>query len=493
MNINASIVEQQVAGIVERHPEWFAAEDENARKSAAFVLLCMSTGLGLPQDECVELLVHGGNDAGVDGLHTGEVLDAGFVVTIYHGRYRVADLEGTTDFPESGVRRAMKTAESLFDPNRDVTRSARLAPRIEEIRSLIRDGYVPTVRVVLCNNGARWKTPADRWVAQAEREWGDHIEFVHLNHDSVVRSLQRRQQIDAVLVLSGGIVVEDLNFKRVLVGRVSVHELHRLFEQHGDRLIEHNIRRHVGYASRVSTDIRAAIVDTAASADFYFYNSGVTFSCDRFDYNALQKTDYRIQLKNVRVIDGGQTCRVIQQTLSDDGSRAPDAHVLIRIYQLPDGSSDAVRSIVRATNNQSLVDLRNVHPNDEWQRMLALGMERLGHVYRLHRGEGTRVVQEVNSAEVAEAVLAVWRERPHQAKFHRREHFGRLYELIFRHLKCSAGTNRDVDLSGRRASAQGGTGRIAGPPVLRVPLLGDDDRPRATARPVPDRRGRLAR
>ena len=50
--------------------------------------------------------------------------------------------------------------------------------------------------------------------------------------------------------------------------------------------------------------------------------------------------------KTSRVIDGGQTCRVIQQTLSDDGSRAPDAHVLIRIYQLPDGSSDAVRSIV---------------------------------------------------------------------------------------------------------------------------------------------------
>ena len=137
------------------------------------------------------------------------------------------------------------------------------------------------------------------------------------------------------------------------------------------------------------------------------------------------------------MIDGGQTCRVIQQTLSDDGSRAPDAHVLIRIYQLPDASSDLVRSITRATNNQSLVDLRDLHPNDEWQRMLALGMERLGRVYRLHREEATGVVEEVTSAEVAEAVLAVWRERPDQAKFHRREHFGRLYELILRHLNAA--------------------------------------------------------
>ena len=38
---------------------------------------------------------------------------------------------------------------------------------------------------------------------------------------------------------------------------------------------------------------------------------------------------------------------------------------------------------------------------------------------------------------VAEAVLAVWRERPHQAKFRRREHFGKLYDTIFRNLNAA--------------------------------------------------------
>ena len=39
--------------------------------------------------------------------------------------------------------------------------------------------------------------------------------------------------------------------------------------------------------------------------------------------------------------------------------------------------------------------------------------------------------EELTSAVVAEAVLAVWRHRPHQARFRSREHFGALYKTIF--------------------------------------------------------------
>ncbi|MGK5094257.1 abortive phage resistance protein, partial [Deltaproteobacteria bacterium TL4] len=38
---------------------------------------------------------------------------------------------------------------------------------------------------------------------------------------------------------------------------------------------------------------------------------------------------------------------------------------------------------------------------------------------------------------VAESVLAVWRKKPHQAKFRRREHFGKLYDDIFKNLNAA--------------------------------------------------------
>ena len=126
---------------MEAHPEWFPWGDENMRKSAAFVLLCMSTALELPLEECEEMLTEGGNDAGVDGLHIGNIEEGDFFVTLFQGKYKVKDLSGDANFPENGVRAALQTVQVLFDPHREVELNKRIAPFIEEIRSLIRDGY----------------------------------------------------------------------------------------------------------------------------------------------------------------------------------------------------------------------------------------------------------------------------------------------------------------------------------------------------------------
>jgi len=42
MNINASIIDQRVTGIVEDHPEWLPeGSDLDKKKAVAFVLLCL--------------------------------------------------------------------------------------------------------------------------------------------------------------------------------------------------------------------------------------------------------------------------------------------------------------------------------------------------------------------------------------------------------------------------------------------------------------------
>ena len=116
----------------------------------------MSSALDLPLEECVELLTEGGNDAGVDGLHIGEIEDNEFYVTLFQGKYSVKNLEGQSSFPENSVQKVVDTVGVLFDPYRAVVLNERIEPLVQEVRSLIRDGYIPTVRVVLCNNGARW-------------------------------------------------------------------------------------------------------------------------------------------------------------------------------------------------------------------------------------------------------------------------------------------------------------------------------------------------
>lgn len=444
MNINASIIDQRVTGIINDYHDWLPkGNDINKKKSAAFVLLCMSTCLEMTLEDAAELVTEGGNDAGVDGLHVGEVEDGEFLVTIFQGKYKVMDLEGEANFPENGVQKAVDTVQVLFDPYRKVTLNEKIAPKIEEVRSLIRDAYIPNVRVILCNNGASWTGQAENWIDEAKKDYGDKVDFVHFNHDSIVNILQRSKKVDTTLTLNGQAIVEDMNYMRVLVGRVSVQEIHRLFNDHGDKLLERNIRRYLGlHTNRVNTAIHETLCDPQRSDKFYFYNNGITVVCDKFDYNAFQKTDYKVQLKNMQVINGGQTCKTIQETLNNNGQQrifpiGESAYVMIRIYQLAETHKDFVQDITYATNSQNPVDLRDLRSNDEIQKQLEIGITDLGYTYKRQREEGGSGSSIITSSIVAESVLAIWRERPHQAKFRRKEHFGKLYEDIFKDLNAA--------------------------------------------------------
>ena len=442
MNINASIIDQRVLGIVEDHSEWLPkGNDINKKKSAAFVLLCMSTCLEMTLEESAELLTDGGNDAGVDGLHVGEVEDGEFLVTVFQGKYK-EDLRGVANFRENDVQKAVNTIHVLFDPYRKVTLNEKIEPKIEDIRSLIRDAYIPNVRVILCNNGARWTDQADMWITEAKKDYGDKVEFVHFNHDSLVSILQRSKKVDTTLMLSGEALVEDMNYMRVLVGRVSVQEIQRLFNENGDKLLERNIRRYLGlHTNRVNTAIHATLCDREKSDKFYFYNNGITVVCDKFDYNAFQQSDYQVQLKNMQVINGGQTCKTIQETLNGSlpNMVGESAYLLIRVYQLADTRKDLVQDITYATNSQNPVDLRDLRSNDEIQKQLELGISelKLDYTYKRQREEGGGGSSVITSSIVAEAVLAIWRERPHHAKFRRKEHFGKLYKDIFTNLNAA--------------------------------------------------------
>ena len=111
-------------------------------------------------------------------------------------------------------------------------------------------------------------------------------------------------------------------------------------------------------------------------------------------------------------------------------ARTSRAYVLFRLYQLPSDNEDLVRQITYATNSQNPVELRDLKANDERQKRLETDIGQLGYVYRSKRTDSGGK-NDITSGVAAEALLAVWRHAPHQAKFFTREHFGKLYETIF--------------------------------------------------------------
>jgi hypothetical protein len=213
---------------------------------------------------------------------------------------------------------------------------------------------------------------------------------------------------------------------------MAVGQLSILLDRHGDRLLERNIRRYLGLnGNRVNEAVADTLRSPEQRPNFYFYNNGITIICSQFRHNALLAENTTIQLEGLQIVNGGQTSKTVQQIAREVGPEVANAQVLVRIYELPQDDQSFVQSITYATNSQNPVDLRDLRSNDAKQRELAQALEEMGYQYRSQRSDTPVSSGELTSAAVAEAVLAVWRRRPHQARFNVSEHFGKLYDVIF--------------------------------------------------------------
>jgi len=347
-SISAQIVDQRVRKVVADQGATLQAEagianDPAKLSSAAFVLLVTKTLLALNDDEVIDCLVDGGNDFGVDAIFFSPAQDNEFNVTIIQGKYKQS-LEGNANFPENDVKNMILAVGALFDPGRKITVNTRLQQRVEEIRSFVADGALPTVHVILCNNGLRWTSIAQQFIDATN--FGTQVTWQHIGPDEVVSMLRTTQSVSDTLQLSGRFTVENFAFRRVLIGRMAVSQLSALLDRHGDLLLERNIRRYLGLnGNRVNEAVANTLRDADQRPNFYFYNNGITIICSQFRHNALLAENTAVLLDGLQIVNGGQTSKTIQQIAKIIGPEVAEAQVLVRIYELPNDDYSFVQSI----------------------------------------------------------------------------------------------------------------------------------------------------
>lgn len=110
-------------------------------------------------------------------------------------------------------------------------------------------------------------------------------------------------------------------------------------------------------------------------------------------------------------------------------------YVLVRLYEVSD-DEDIIRAITYATNSQNPVDFRDLKSNDDCQKLLERGAADLGYSYKRKRDHSLST-NAIPSTVAAEAVFAVWRGRPHLAKYKRNEFFDKYYDEIFTDLNAA--------------------------------------------------------
>lgn len=218
-DLDAGIVEHRVRGLVEIYGARLAerGKDDPARRASnAFCALCVATLLDLDLDEAVATLTDGGEDGGVDAIHVAHLRDDQPTVTLFQAKYEQKTLAGRHAFPSSEIPKLIETIRTIFDPNKPLSKMKDLEPMVEEIRSRMREGATPMVRVVLCNNGARWGADGDARI-DAAGFLREEVQWEHLDHRRLVSLFRSQKSIDTVLAFDGAAYYEDLHLRRVFV------------------------------------------------------------------------------------------------------------------------------------------------------------------------------------------------------------------------------------------------------------------------------------
>ena len=433
VNISKQIIDQKIGKIMNDNPDYFPGDDEERRKSKCFLLLGVSAYLDRDITEAMSFITDGGNDGGFDAAFIEEAHDGQVNVVLFQSKY-TRDLNKDANFPCNAVEKAVNTVKTIFDPSNKTFLNESSRRVVNEIQSLILDGFIPYVTFVMLNNGNKWNGDAQLCIDNA---FGDQeqVRFEHFGTQDVLGYINRKPSIDTSLNMAGVAVQENFNFKRVIIGKVKITEIVRLMKEYGDSLLEKNIRKYLG--KNEINDSIANCLKSGQSSNFFFYNNGITMVCDKFSYNALQEKDWIVKLKGLQIINGGQTCRTLLQTVSENTNLyIDDAYVLVRVYEVSSDDDEIVKEITYATNHQNPVDLRDLKSNDAVQQMLEHSAKDLGYIYIRKRDNNTSA-SIIPSTVAAEAVLSIWRKSPHLARYKKSEMFGGYYKTIFDNLNAA--------------------------------------------------------
>jgi hypothetical protein len=429
MDIVKQIIDQRVNKVIGENSSFFAdfAHGAEKQKSCAFLLLGVAAYLDVDIAEAAQYLTDGGNDGGFDAAYIAQSGEGALNVVLFQAKY-TRNLEGESNFPANAVEKSVNTIKNIFDPARQMQLNDKSRVTVDEIRSFLADGVIPHVTFVLINNGLKWNKDAQNHIDN-EFLGQKQVEFVYFNHHDIIRYVNKHDKIDEILALTGIAIKEDFNYKEVILGRVYVKEIARILDKYGDDLLDKNIRKYLGI-NAVNKAIHDTLLDDSKRSNFFFYNNGITMICSDFKYNALQKEDWKIQTRSLQIINGGQTCKTIHQVLKDNSDTDfSDTTVLLRLYSVGTDES-VIEGITHATNSQNPVDFRDLKSNDEVQRLLEQGAKELGYVYKRKKDNQTST-ETIPSSVAAEAVFAVWRKKPHLAKYKKGEFFNVYYDEIF--------------------------------------------------------------
>lgn len=177
-------------------------------------------------------------------------------------------------------------------------------------------------------------------------------------------------------------------------------------------LFESNVRDFMGL-NRVNEDIKKTL-SNKNSPDFWWLNNGITILA-----TSARVVGKSIQVEDIQIVNGLQTTESIFRYFVNSSGDADERCVLVKIIVSQD---ETVRDgIIRATNNQTDVELASLHATDKIQRDIEDILFRNGLFYERRKNSyinlGHLQSEIVTPLYLAAGYLCLILKQPHHASF----------------------------------------------------------------------------
>jgi hypothetical protein len=392
--------------------------------------------LSLNSIDIEESIVDGTDDCEVDAIVIDEETEPQPRVYFFQSKYYQSENAFQRQF-EGGALDKIQAAVNDFVLQGRINKkyqNGRLVDRLHSVKNL--GSQNPKYTIVLCSNSdepsASAKAKLDEFIRETNRTAaGEYllVDYIHL--DRIARELiapQQRSRVDIELQISGKYLTEDTGNVRLLVGAVEAKDLAALIKKHSDNMFERNVR---GYLKQ-SNPVNQSILTTAGGPNspyFVYMNNGLTITCDKFSHTPISNSPC-LKVENAQIVNGQQTARSLFNA-SESKKLKEDVKVLVRIVETKD--PELLQQIIEATNSQTRVTSRDLHSNDEVQKLIEQYLASKGFFYEARKNKytGKDTSKRVDAELAAQAFYAIFSKQPALAKDKKKLLFGEIYTDLF--------------------------------------------------------------
>jgi len=375
-------VPQKAGGNIEQNERDFLS-----RALAAYTLYKLGAAT---IEEAAKGVVDGGADGGIDGIYFSPVTNTLWLTQskYVHSGVNEPDLGDVTKF-KAGVENLLEGKFDTFSGNAKITA---LRPQLEAALA----NASTQARAVLCYSGLSLISDDRKHLFEAlkvklSKDQDDgYFRFQSVNLTTLndwVTGADDGPGIDSVEleIIRPGLVTTPYE---TIYGLIALERLRALYNEHGAKLIQANIRGFKG-STDVNNDIQKTLKEEAFL--FHYLNNGLTAYCNRLELNNLDRAkaeSKRVTAKGFAVINGAQTLGSIGKCVpGPDEGAGPSGYAFIKIVSLEKCEDEAAfaERISRAANFQNHVGLRDfaaTYPLHE-QMSLTLRPHGIGYHYRL--------------------------------------------------------------------------------------------------------------